>query len=300
MQHVEKSVNMLASNEFAGRDLAEKTSIDRAFDILDLLDDQHPSVSPEEIGDALGLTRSTTYRYLKVLCNAGLLMQLSRGAYSLGPRVVELERKIQISDPLLAAGKKVMPRHADAVPDSVLLLCGLWGERVLCLHQENARTSTARPLPILRARGLPFSLFKGAASLAILANLPPARIKSLYLKHSQDIAAAELGSDWLEFRKRLQAIRKAGYAITTGTFDSGLTAISAPVLNGENTVIGSVTRILSRVHSQSDVELSAGIQRAAADFAGALTAAQSDTETTDHAAKAEAGLLHSITDHALG
>lgn len=281
--------------------MAEKTSIDRAFDILDLLDEQHPSISPDEVGESLGLTRSTTYRYLKVLCGAGLLMQLARGSYSLGPRVVELERKIQISDPLLAGGRRIMPAHADAVPDSVLLLCGLWGERVLCLHQENSRRESATPLTIMRARGLPFSLFKGAASLAILAHLPLARTKSLFLRHGPEIAAGDLGATWPDFRKRLQAIRKTGYCVTTGTFDTGLTAVAAPVLNGESAVIGSITRVLSRQHRQPDGELGAGVVAAAIDLAAALASGSTAHSQTDHAAaNAAAGLLHSITEHELG
>jgi DNA-binding IclR family transcriptional regulator len=58
-----------------------------------------PTISPEEIGRSLDLTRSTTYRYLRVLCNAGLLMQLNRGRYSLGPRIVELDARSRSAIP---------------------------------------------------------------------------------------------------------------------------------------------------------------------------------------------------------
>jgi len=248
----------------------EKTSIDRAFEILDLLGESSPTVSPEQIAETLDLSRSTTYRYLRVLCNAGLLVQLSRGNYSLGPRIVELERKIQISDPITSVGNRIMPQRARAVPDSVMILCGLWGDRVLCLRQENGDPSGEAPLRLVRARGLPFSLFKGAASLAILANLPSARMKSLFLRSGSDIAEAGLGDNWTDFRRRMTAIKKAGHCITIGTFESGLAAIAAPIFNDEGIVIGSLARILKRSHAESDEILAADVRDAARQFSHEL------------------------------
>lgn len=276
----------------------EKTSIDRAFEILDLLDEENPTVSPEQIGVKLDLTRSTTYRYLRVLCNAGLLVQLSRGSYSLGPRIVELERKIQISDPMTSVANRIMPDYAERVPNSVLILCGLWGDRVLCLRQENSSLSDSMPLRLMRARGLPFSLFKGAASLAILANLPSPRIKSLFLRFGPEISAAGLGDSWAEFKRRMQAIKKAGHSITVGTFESGLAAIAAPIFNDEGVVIGSLTRILKRSHPQSDEELARDIRQAASNFSRELQAGPSS-----HAANVapeserDAELLGSLVEH---
>ena len=260
----------------------EKSSIERVFEVFDLLDDSHPTVSPDLVADRLGLTRSTTYRYLKLLCDAGLLVQLRRGHYSLGPRVIELERKLQVSDPLLSAGRSVMPKHADSVPGSVLLLCGLWGDRVLCLHQHDAQDQPTGGFAIRRARGLPFSLFKGAASLSILANLPAARIKSLYLRFAAEIAEAGLGSNWTEFRKRMLAIRQAGFAMTQGTFDSGLSAVSAPVLNQEGVVVGSLTRIFQNGEPDAHAVLVEDIQSAASEVSSFIS---DEHSLTNHAAE---------------
>lgn len=276
----------------------EKTSIDRAFEILDLLDEKNPTVSPDEIGVRLDLTRSTTYRYLRVLCNAGLLVQLSRGSYSLGPRIVELERKIQISDPMTAVANHIMPNYARQVPNSVLILCGLWGDRVLCLRQENGAMSGTAPLQLRRARGLPFSLFRGAASLAILANLPSPRVKALYLRSEKEIAEAGLGDSWNEFRRRMQSIRKAGHCITVGTFETGLAAIAAPIFNDEGAVIGSLTMILDREHAESNDDLVNQVREAATNFSRELQegmAAHAPRDLHDHLRDAE--LLGSLVEH---
>lgn len=243
-----------------------KSSIDRAFEILDLLDEHRPALSPEDVAEELNFTRSTTYRYLHTLCNAGLLMQVSRGRYCLGPRIVELERKIQASDPLLTCGKTVMPAFVNQVPGSVLILCGLWGDRVLCLHQENSTIGKTPDFALQRARGLPFPLTKGAASLAILASLTIQRLKSLYLRHNQEILEADLGRTWVEFRRKMRSIRKAGVVMTSGTFGSRLTAISAPIINEDGDVIGSLTRILKNNKTQSEADLVRGMHEAVGEF----------------------------------
>lgn len=269
-----------------------KTTTDRAFEILDLIDENRPTVSPEEIAQKLGLTRSTTYRYLKVLCGIGFLMQIGRGAYSLGPRIVELERKIQISDPLLAAGRKVMPDHAAKVPSSVLILCGLWGDRVLCLRQEPA---THQDLQLSRARGLPFPLFKGAASLAILANLSPARIKSLYLYQSDEIGEAGLGDSWDAFRRRMGDIRRSGYCVTTGTFETNLAAIAAPVFSDEGTILGSLTRVMPRGDGEFETHLIEGVRDAAQAITVLLSSGvQSAAENPDQTPQTHDQFLKSL------
>src|SRR5690606_8008464 len=84
------------------------TSLDKAFEILDLFSLARPILRIEEISALLGYTRSTAYRYLKALCDAGLLAPSSGGTYALGPRIIELEHLLQLTDPLYLAGRKVL------------------------------------------------------------------------------------------------------------------------------------------------------------------------------------------------
>lgn len=222
--------------------MAEST-ISRAFLILDMLGEERSTISPDEIALALKTTRSTTYRYIKTLCDTGFLMQLSRGAYALGPRIVELERKIQLSDPLVNSSRQLMRDHAANFAGSTLLLCGLWGDRVLCLHQEAAPVPKSQPAILQRARGIPFPLFKGAASLSILASLTLAKRRAIYLQSSTEIAEAGLGDTWDAFRRTTRKLRDQGYVMTSGSFGSDLVAFAAPILDAEGAALGSITRI---------------------------------------------------------
>ncbi len=233
-------------------------SIGRVFDVLDLFTPELGVVRVEDVTGRLGYTRSTAYRYLKSLCNAGLLAPMGNGAYSLGPRIVELERLMHLTDPLLRAGEQALPGLADAFPNSIVLLSSLYRDKVLCVHKAGPQAirNGGRSLQILRARGLPMPLFRGAASLVILAFLPPHRIRALFLARQAEMAREGLGRDWAAVRARLAAIRREGHVTTAGLFNPDLAAVAVPILAcGGSQVLGSLTRIMAASdHAASDRE----------------------------------------------
>ena len=203
----------------------------------------------EDVIERLSYTKSTAYRYLKTLCDVGLLAPAGGTFYSLGPRIVELDRLMHLTDPLLQAGQELMPTLATAMPNSIVLLSSLYRDRVLCLHKEGPEAIQAegRSIRIRRARGLPLPLFQGAASLIILALLPAHRVRGLYLSRQAEITEAGLGADWESFRSHLAALRREGHTITVGQFNPLLAAVAVPVIpGGEGEVRGSLTRILAR------------------------------------------------------
>ena len=83
----------------AGIRPAMSSSLARAFDVLDLFTLETPRLTSEEVSARLGYSRSMAYRYLKELCDAGLLVPQSGGPYGLGPRIIELERLVALTDP---------------------------------------------------------------------------------------------------------------------------------------------------------------------------------------------------------
>ncbi len=224
-------------------DASPATSLARAFALLDLFSLGQPLLTVDGVMDRLGYTRSTAYRYLRDLTDAGLVTQSSAGAYSLGPRIVELERLMALTDPLYRAGEALL-RDAPC-GNSALLLHNLYEDRVLCIYKSgpDALEDRGRRIVIRRARGLPFPLFQGAASLALLPYLSPHRIRQTYLRHAGAIAASGLGTQWEEFRRHLGAIRRAGYATSHGTITPSVSGVAVPILApGGTRVLGSLAR----------------------------------------------------------
>jgi len=231
------------------------STLTRALGVLALFSTMKPLLSAEDIAAHLGYTRSTAYRYLKDLAEAGLIAPASGGNYSLGPRIVELERMLALTDPLYLAGASVLPAHRRE--DSVLLLHSLYQEKVLCIYKvgPDVLQHKGERITIRRARGIPFSLFQGAASLAMLPYLSQHRIRQTFLRFQKQIAIAGLGSDWAEFRVQMNAIRRAGYATSRGQITPLVMGVAVPiVLPDDQRLIGSLARACHVANMPRDQE----------------------------------------------
>lgn len=224
------------------------SSLARVFDILDLISVDNPVLQVEQISSRLRYTRATGYRYVRALCDAGILVSNPGGGFVLGPRILELERLQHLSDPLLHACSEPVARLAEELPTNALLVCSAYADKVMCIHQDGAEHFTIKGemLKLQRSRGIPFSLFAGAASLAILANFPTHRLRTIYLNHEKEILNAGLATSWPEFRQQLAQKRKAGYVVTIGNMNVHLAAIGAPIFGPDGQVAGSVTRVVAR------------------------------------------------------
>jgi DNA-binding IclR family transcriptional regulator len=211
--------------------------------VLDLFTVDEPVWTIDKLVIRLCTTRATAYRYLKALFDAGFLVRAFNGGYVLGPRFIEFDRQIRLADPLLLVGRPIMAQLR-AKAAGAQLLCTFYGDRVLCIHQE----MTDEQLPLHMDRGRPFPLFRGAASRVILSELPPYQIRNLFLNYSTDIAAAQMGNSWVEFRDKLKAIRRAGYCVS-GDVDKRTIGAAAPIFRAPSAVIASicVTRLRKKV-----------------------------------------------------
>ena len=207
----------------------------RMLAILDLFDEQAVSWTVEEIHAELGYTRSTLYRYLKVLTDAGFLTSMQGLGYALGPRIIELDHKIRVSDPLLHAARPVMAQLVADVP-GVALLCRRYRQKVLCVHQETSTEAFTSTYERGRAR----PLLEGAASVAILAWLPGYQIGKLYKAMPEAFEKAGLGGSLTEVKAGLKAHRQAGAVVSYGQVTPGVIGIAAPVFDARPDVIGSL------------------------------------------------------------
>lgn len=210
-------------------------SLEKMLSLLDVFTPAAPAWSTDDLIRYSRSSRSTCYRYIKVLQSAGFLTPVANGSYILGPRIIELDRHIRMCDPVYTAGGGPLQQLADRTGHSALL-CMLYSDTVMCVREElNADAPEG-----LFSRGQKRPLFSGAASKVILAHLPAHQLRSLFAKHRKTIAAAGLGADWESFRKALRQIRQDGYCITTGEFAAGITGIAAPLFNRTGKVLGSL------------------------------------------------------------
>ncbi len=224
---------------------------DRTINVLKLFTLAKPAWSVEQAAAALSVSDSSAYRYFAVLTEAGLLTPAAHGNYVLGPAVIQYDRQIQLTDPLLRAAKPVMTRLLQfAPPHTTILLCRMFRNTVLCIHEMVATPGTAR---VSYERGRPMPLFRGATSKIMLPYLLPRELRRIY---DQDQAgAAAIGANWADFRKAITHMRKAGYAVTHGEVDPDNIGIGVAILDDRRRPVGSLSYVISDSEEPAVVRL---------------------------------------------
>ncbi len=241
-------------------DQTRASSLEKMLGLLDVFTSSAPAWSTEDLIRFSGTSRSTCYRYIKVLQEAGLLTPVAGGSWMLGPRIIELDRTMRLCDPVTIGGGPPMRRLAQDTGHSALL-CLLFSGTVMCVDDVPAAGAPTG----LFSRGQRRPLFAGAASKVILAHLPPHQLRALFTRHRTAIAASGLGADWEAFRTALRTIREAGHCVTIGEFRPGILGIAAPLFNAEGGVLGSlgIASEARRVQPKQRDVLAAAVMQAA-------------------------------------
>lgn len=221
---------------------------DRALGVLSLFSLEKPVWTAEEVAGRLEVSISSAYRYLSNLMDLGLVATAGTGRYVLGPAIIQLDRQIQLTDPMLHQARPIMEELiVYAPPGSVMLLCRAFGGSVLCVDQVLNQGPQA---VVSYERGRPMIMFRGATSRIILAFQQTRTLQAIYARHTAEIGASGLGEDWATFRQTLTRLRRQGHAVSYGEIDPGRVGIAAPILDEDGRAVGS----LSFVVAQSEID----------------------------------------------
>ena len=217
------------------------SSLSKMLSILDLFEESSPTWSADQICRHLGFTSSSGYRYIRELCDVGLLNRMTGGNYVLGARIIELEYAMRVSDPVARIGRPIL-RGLAATTGCDVLLSNIQGFHIInVLHEPGSER-----LEVSYIRGRQHPLFRGAVAKAILPFLPRSQLVKLHEQHREEIARTGLGSTWIEFWRSLQAIRRQGFSESHGELDASLSGLGVPVFSGDS-VIGSITLVYASV-----------------------------------------------------
>lgn len=193
--------------------------------VLDLFDDTRLTRTAEDIATALDVSLPTSYRYVRLLLQAGLLQRVEDSHYALGPRIILLDHYIRRADPVLRVGLPVLRELVDATGFDCVLT-GVFGLQVLDTYREMG----GAPASLAYGRGRPRPLFLGAAPKVLLASFGPAQLKKVFESQHEALVRSGLPAEWPEFRRYYAGIRKAGHYVSSGELEPQLAAVAAPIL----------------------------------------------------------------------
>jgi DNA-binding IclR family transcriptional regulator len=213
------------------------SSLSKTLGVLDLFGPKQLQIDPETIAERMGLSRATVYRYVKDLCEAGLLTRVGAGSYALGPRIIELDWMMRQYDPILTAGRQLI-RALSLETGLAVFVSVFYDGRII-------NTYITRPDDTYHfafGRGQPLPLFRGAQSKVLVAHQKG--------RHLQKLFEEKIAKDpnnpysWSEFARAAKKIRKNGYCITHDELNLGLTGIAAPIISlDDKEVVASLSAV---------------------------------------------------------
>lgn len=228
-------------------------SVERAVRLLSFFSAEEPELTLTQLTQRLATSKATTHRYTLALRRAGLL-RYDAGAYSLGPRVVELAATALAGLRILRVAGPTMQRLVAELNETVVL--SIWdGEQPIVMRVDD---NTDRLVRIVVRTGARLPRVDSAQGKVFLAFGPDAG----------ELAAGE--------RQEIQTTR---IAVNSQLVD-GIRAMATPVFQGDE-VTAAMAIVGTIVSLPDDPGSSAALRlRAAADALSAELGFLSEERST--------------------
>lgn len=218
------------------RDVAGMAILEKSGSIVSALETMGEA-SVVELAAEVDEPVSSTYRLLNALGDIGWVDRGSkRGLFRLGVRFVRvgsmLEDQLNVRDATKPALVSLR-----AATGATAFLCFARGDSAVCVERLDGRD--VHSLAMRLGDSLP--LFRGAAPLAILANLPTGEQDAILERFEHRRSAGESIPASSTLRRRIRRIREAGYTISDEDVTPGIAGIGAPVFNHRGELEGAIS-----------------------------------------------------------
>lgn len=205
----------------------------KSLHILDYLKNHEPATLSDIAAD-LGRAKSTVYRHLNTLEDAGYISKYDDG-YHIGQLYLDYGIHAQRSHPLYHAARPKVDALAEKVGEKVWYAVEENGYVVYMYLQSG--DELYRSFTRVGFRG---HLHAFSAGKAILAHLPADRVEEIIETRGLPAYTEQTVTDADELSRQLEKIRERGVAVHLGEAVSGGNAVSVPVLREDGSPIGSI------------------------------------------------------------
>jgi DNA-binding IclR family transcriptional regulator len=208
-------------------------SLERAIDVLEVLDGSRHALRLSEIARRAGLPVATTQRILGVLESRGRVERDANG-YRPGVGLIFGAHAYLTSSPLIMAARPVLQDLASETGLTASLFRRVGWSRVVL-----ARVDGTRPLRYELPVGERLPLHLGAGK-AIAAWMTPEEIDELLAQGDDLVGADGAALDHDHFRDDLKRIRDRGFSHAYGERVPGMASVAAPVVDADGVVTAAV------------------------------------------------------------
>jgi IclR family pca regulon transcriptional regulator len=214
-------------------------SLERGLAILGCFTPKRPVLGIADIADELGMSRSTTHRYVITLLALGYLEQGASRKYRLGLRVTDLGMSALNSTGLREHAHPYLEelRQRTSYTSSLGVLDA---NDVLFVDRMRSFRRGPKAIELDLHAGSRVPPYCTSAGKLLLANLPEPQQGELIAQMKLTKRAPNTITSKRVLREELEEIQSAGFAVDDEEFAVGVYAISAPVRNDTRETVAAL------------------------------------------------------------
>jgi IclR family transcriptional regulator, acetate operon repressor len=197
-------------------------SIERAFDLLELLADAGGTLGLSELAAASGLPLPTIHRLMRTLVNRGYVRQEPSRRYSLGSRLIRLGDS---SSRLLGAWLQPYLVELVTLTDETANLAMLDGDEVVYI----AQAPSPHQMRMFTEPGRRVRAHCTAVGKALLSQLPADHVRAALARTGMPAITSTTITDPDVLLAQLDVIRSQGYAIDDGEQEVGVRCFAVAI-----------------------------------------------------------------------
>ncbi len=214
-------------------------SLERGLAILGCFTPDRPVLGIADIADELGMSRSTTHRYVITLVALGYLEQGASRKYRLGLRVTDLGMSALNSTGLREHARP----YLEELRQRTSYTAGLGvldGSEVLYVDRARSFRRGQNQIDLGLQPGSRLPAYCTSIGKLLLAFLPDAQQRDVLAEIKLTKQAPKTITSKKALRTELEKIREASFAVDDEELAAGLHAIAAPVRNESRDVVAAV------------------------------------------------------------
>jgi IclR family acetate operon transcriptional repressor len=240
-------------------------SIERAFDLLELLVDAGGTLGLSELSAASGLPLPTIHRLMRTLVNRGYVRQEASRRYTLGSRLIRLG---ETSSRLLGAWLRPYLVQLVGQTDETANLALLDGDDVVYI----AQAPSPHQMRMFTEPGRRVRPHSTAVGKVLLAQLPAAEVRAILERTGMPAATPTTITDVDVFIAHLEVIRRQGYAVDDGEQEVGVRCFAVAIPDAPTRIAISSSGPQPRMSDEAAARIVPALRHTADEIAAAIAA----------------------------
>jgi len=203
------------------------------------------------LAESIGIHKTSVYRYLNTLLQAGYIQTNGDGRYHLGNKILELSSQLLRRMPLRETAHPFLVKLS-AETQKTVHLCVLDGHDVVYIDKvENQRS-----LPMMSRIGSRAPAYCTGVGKALLSSLPTDQVVDLLREFPPKKRTSTTITDPIELLSELKLTKKRGYAIDNGEHEDGIKCFTASINGYGGATVGaiSITGLKREFDSSAEAE----------------------------------------------